>query len=151
MNKSLTALVLTFILFSQALQASNLADCFKRFEKTVNIAINRINFILSADNTEAPNMNTLIIRHVELAAIANECICQNEEDFYNLAIYLVASHFGQTKLALEVLKHELEVTNYSPLERWLRLRVAELESDKVTMTDIAIELRTLTKALNINK
>lgn len=149
MNKLLTLFLLTFTLFAQILYSSNLSDDFKRFEKTIHIAISRIEFVLGADKDETTALNDLILRHIELAAIANDCISQNEEGFYNLAIYLVASKFRQSKLAHEALKHELELNNYPPLKQWLRSRVVALEKGDIPMTDVSSELKTITKTLNL--
>lgn len=126
--------VLLFMGPAGYLSAESVSDQLNTIEKAVNIAVARIESGLVSDSASGEDFLSMSGRQFELAVLSLSAGHLLEEDYYNLALYMMASHFKEYDAAIKVLEFEEKQNSHRALKKWLRAKIEftrKMKSDEL--------------------
>ncbi len=135
--------------------AESVSDQLKIIEKAVHIAVSRIESGLVAEPAPGEEFLAMSGRQFELAALSLSAAHLLEEDYYNLALFMMASHFKKYDAAIKVLEYEFKQTSHRGLKKWLSDKIESTRKNKSESVEMTIkkvfsieeEFRSLRKSL----
>jgi len=106
--------------------AETVIDQLRIVEKAVVTAVARIESGLLTEQSPGENFQEKCGRQFEFAMLNAAAGHLLEEDYYNLALYMMAAHFKQHLDAIKVLEYELNMARHRPVKKWLSSRIERL-------------------------
>lgn len=124
----LPLMLASLLLISSALGAETVSAQLNKLEQAVGIASSRLESGISSDENGSSDFSLQAGRQLEFALLSIDAANLLEEDYYHFALYLLARQAGHYRLAVELLSFEYQLARFSPLKKWLKQRIDQLNA-----------------------
>lgn len=128
----LLLLILIFSLncHSAPVNAESIFTQLDKLEHAVEITIGRLDSGLLMDDAVKEDFALMAGRQIEFALISLDAAHLLEEDYYHLALYLLARRYCYYDLAIELLEFEVKMAQIKEVKNWLREKIREVTALK---------------------
>jgi len=123
----LMALLALFLSASSAAFADSILRDLDRLELVIEQTIKRLESDIELDREPSSDLVSRVGRQFELSALAAGRADLLEEDYYNLALSLIAGHFGDYSTACQLLRDEMRLQTFRVAREWMRKEISKLE------------------------
>lgn len=123
-------LLLLLILCCCPVGAESIFAQLNKLEQAVTIAVSRLDSGIEQDISGNADFARSAGRHLELALLSLDSGHLLAEDYYHLALYVIARQQANYNLALEVLEFEYKLAEFKALKSWLNKRIFQIKTLK---------------------
>lgn len=117
---------LLFMVFASPLAAESVLKQVDTLEKAVLLAALRLDSETLITELSEKDFLSQAGRQVEFALINLEAGNLLEEDYYHLALYMIARNSAKLDQALELLQYELKFAELKAVKAWLTEKIREI-------------------------
>lgn len=126
-RKPLATFIVFLLSISSIASAGSILRDLDCLELVIEQTIKRLESDIEFDHEPSGDLVSRAGRQLELSALATGRPELLEEDYYNLALSLIAGHFGDYTTACQLLRNELKIQTIDATSRWLRKEISKLE------------------------
>ncbi|EKD84197.1 MAG: hypothetical protein ACD_39C00187G0002 [uncultured bacterium] len=124
----LMALLTIFLSISSTAFTGSILRDLTCLEQVIEQTIRRLESDIEFDSKSSDDLVSRASLQLELSALAAGRPDLLEEDYYHLALSLIAEHFGEYATACQLLRKEMKAQTLSAARDWLRKEITELEN-----------------------
>lgn len=142
----LLILILSLSWCSTLSAAESIFAQLDKLENAVEIAIGRLDSGLLMEGRVKEDFALMAGRQIEFALISLDAADLLEEDYYHLALYLLARRYCYYDLAIELLEFEVKMAQIKEVRNWLREKIREVialksASGAVNMSGVDLKIK----------
>ncbi len=107
--------------------AASVFSQLKTLETAVNLTLERLQSGIQFEISEPGDFRETAGQQLQLALLGLDAADLLQEDYYHLSLYLIARHFKQYAVALELLEFEFQAAEFRGLKNWLAQRIDQIK------------------------